>query len=481
MKRVVLIFLAALAALIAILVGRALTLSSKQITAPPALPLAIDRDAAVARLSRAVQFRTVSSENPVAERQAFIAWLAQTYPRVHASLRREIAGVDSLLYTWPGTDPTLAPLLLMGHYDVVPIEPASLSKWTHPPFRGDVADGFVWGRGTLDDKLAVISMLEATEMLLAANHHPRRTILFSFGSDEEIGGENGAAAVAKLLATRGVRLEAVIDEGGAITVGTMEGVTKPVAVIGIAEKGSATIELLSRGSGGHSSMPPRRTEVGAIAAAVDRVQSRPFDSGVRGAAAAMFRWIGPEMPFPRRVLLANLWLFAPLLESQAKRSPSFNAMLRTTTAPTMISGGVKDNVIPSEARAVINFRIVPGTSVRNVVDHVRGAVDDARIRVQLTDGWEPSPESDAEAPQFRALQRTIAQTFPDALVVPYLVVGATDARWFRGLTPNVYRFVPYALTERDLQRVHGIDERIAVDVYLNAIRFYRTLIVNMAG
>lgn len=479
MKRLLLFTALLLATLIGVLLFRALTLDSKQIAATSAPAVAIDRDAAVARLSQSVQIRTVSSE-PF-DRLELIAWLTLSYPRVHASLHRELVGHDALLYTWPGSDPALPALLLMGHYDTVPVEPAALAKWTQPPFSGAVVDGFIWGRGTLDDKLTVISLLEAAELLLAQNHRPKRTIYFAFGSDEKIGGTHGAAEIAKLLASRRVKLDAVIDEGGILTLGTVEGTSKPVAVIGIAEKGSATIELLARGNGGHSSMPPPRTEVGAIAEAVDRVQKNPFDAGISGASAAMFRWLAPEMPLERRVVMANLWLFEPVLEKQARRSTSFNAILRTTTAPTILSGGVKDNVIPSEARAVINFRILPGDSVQKVVDHVKRAVDDPHIQVRLVEGWEPSPVSDAETPQFRALQQTIMQTFPEALVTPYLVVGATDGRYFRSLTPNVYRFMPVVMTQKDLERVHGIDERVSIDAYLNAIRFYRTLILNMAG
>ena len=480
MKRLLLLALVALAALAAVLLVRALTLESKQIAAAPAPELQIDGDAAVARLSRAVQFRTISSEPHTFEREAFIGWLAAAYPRVHAAMSRSVTSHGALLYTWRGSDPSLPALLLMGHYDTVPVEASA--RWTHPPFSGAVADGFIWGRGTLDDKLAVIALLEAAEHLLARNHRPRRTILFAFGQDEETGGANGAAAIARDLKARGVQLDAVIDEGGVITVGTVEGIDKPVAVIGIAEKGMATVELLSRGSGGHSSMPPPRTEVGTIAAAVDRVQNAPFAPGVHGASAAMFRWLAPELPLGRRIVMANLWLFEPLLSMQAARSRSFNAVLRTTTAPTVIGGGVKDNVIPSEARALINFRILPGDSVQSVVAHVKEAIGDERVRVRLVDeAWEPSPLSDPDAPQFRALQRTVTQTFPEALVAPYLVVGATDARWFRELTPNVYRFTPVALPEADLARVHGLDERVSVDAYLGAIRFYRTLIVNMGA
>jgi carboxypeptidase PM20D1 len=258
--------------------------------------------------------------------------------------------------------------------------------------------------------------------------------------------------------------------------GAVEGTTKPVALIGVAEKGSASVELTASGAGGHSSMPPPRTEVGAVAAAVDRVQNAPFDAGVRGAAAEMFRWLAPEMAFAPRLVLANLWLFEPLLAAEAKHSHSLNAMLRTTTAPTIIAGGVKDNVIPSHARAVINFRIMPGERVAGVVAHVRDAVDDPHTNVHLFgEAWEPSPVSDPSAPQFQKLQRAVRSVFPDALVAPYLLIGATDSRHFEPLTRNVYRFGPFPIHQADLERIHGTNERLAVSGFFDGIRFYRQL------
>lgn len=483
MKRVLLIVLIAILVLVGVLLARAVMLPSKQITAAAAPPLAIDRNAALTRFTRAVQFRTISygDEKPLTpvEHEPFIAWLAQTYPRVHASLSREING-RSLLFIWKGTDPALKPLLLMGHYDVVPIEPGTESKWEHPPFSGAVAGGYVWGRGTMDDKITVIGLMEAAESLLAEGFTPRRTIYFAFGEDEEARGA-GAARMAKMLAARGVTFDAIIDEGGVITLDSIKGAPRPVALVGIAEKGFASIELTAAGKGGHSSMPPPRTEVGALAAAVDAVQRNPFEAAVRGAAAQTFRWVAPEMPFGQKLVLANLWLLEPLMVAQASKSNSLNAMLRTTTAPTVFNGGVKDNVIPSHARAVINFRILPGETSRGVVEHVKDAIGDSHVGVKLSGtASEPSAVSDPDAPQFRALQQTIAQVFPNVLVAPYLVVGATDARHYVNLSPNIYRFIPGVVAEADLARIHGTNERIAVDGYFDAIRFYRTLIANMS-
>src|ERR1051325_4147049 len=329
MKRALLIIGLAILILAAILVVRTLGATSMQIAAPPAPPLRIDRAAALGRFSRAIQFRTVSNESQrtTNDHDAFMAWLAEAYPRVHASLQREVVNGRSLLFTWRGSNPALAPVLLMGHYDVVPVEPATESQWEQPPFSGAVRDGFIWGRGTLDDKITVIALLESAESLLAEGFRPQRTILCAFGHDEEIGGREGAAQTARLLASRGVKLDAVIDEGGLILRGGL-GLTHPVAVVGIAEKGTVSIELSASGRGGHSSMPPPRTNVGIIASAVDRVQNRPFPTHVRGATEELFRWLAPELPFGKRLVMSNLWLFAPLLKAQARQSNSLNEIGR---------------------------------------------------------------------------------------------------------------------------------------------------------
>ncbi len=483
MKRVLLFLGLAILILAAVLIARTLSVTSMQLAEPAAPPLRIDRTAALARFSRAIQFRTVSEEGvarATPDHDAFVAWLADAYPRVHASLQRELVNGRSVLYTWPGSNASLAPVLFMGHYDVVPVEPGTEPKWEQPPFSGAVQGGFVWGRGTIDDKITVIALLESAELLLADGFRPQRTIYLAFGHDEELGGRDGAAHIAQLLGSRGVRLDAVIDEGGLIMNGAALGLPRPVAVVGIAEKGMVSIELAASGSGGHSSMPPPRTNVGVIASAVDRVQNNPFPARVQGATAELFRWIAPELPFGKRVVMSNLWLFAPLVKAQSKGSNSLNAMLRTTTAPTIIHGGVKDNVIPSEAKAVVNFRILPGDTADSVLAHVKSAVAGDPVKLQSRMPQNPSGVSDPSAPQFRTLQRTISSVYRDVVVAPYLMVGASDSRHFASLTANTYRFVPMHLAESDLTRFHGLNERISVDAYFDAIRFFRILMTNTA-
>ncbi|MCP3143475.1 M20 family peptidase [Pyxidicoccus xibeiensis] len=476
MKRFLLLFLLGICVLASVVVVRALRFTSRQVApeAPEAFP--VDADAAAARLAGSLRLRTLAASDGVPARdEAFVAlhaYLQEHFPRVHTALRREPVGGHSVLYTWPGSEASLRPMMLMGHLDVVPVEPGTEASWTRPPFSGEVVDGYVWGRGALDDKGSVLGILEAVEGLLAAGYQPRRTVLLAFGADEEVGGK-GAQAMAALLQERGVRLESVLDEGGMMMTGTVPGVAAPVALVGVAEKGFVSAELVVEGEGGHSSMPPRQTAVGVLSRAVMRLEEQPMPAELRGGSRALFEFVGPEMPFGLRLVFANLWLFEPLVLRQLEGQPSTNAAVRTTTAATMFEGSVKDNVLPSRARAVVNFRILPGDTVEDVLAHVRRVVDDPRVKVgTLGFKSEPSPVSRTDSEAWGVLQRSIRQVFPEAVVAPYLMVGATDARHYAGLSDSVYRFMPLRLERADLARLHGKDERVSVAGYANAVRFY---------
>ncbi|MGE5231385.1 MAG: M20/M25/M40 family metallo-hydrolase [Deltaproteobacteria bacterium] len=464
-----------------VVLWRAGRFAGRQVVPSRPDPLAIDSVGAVERLARAIRLPTVSGQDstggPPRALLALHALLDSAFPRVHTALRREMVG-RSLLYTWPGADTSLPPLLLAGHMDVVPADSAG---WSYPPFSGTVADGYIWGRGALDDKVGVLGVLEAVEALLAGGFRPGRTVYLAFGQDEEVGGAQGAGAIAALLARRGVRLEAVIDEGGAIVEGIVPGVAVPVATVGVTEKGSVSLALEARAAGGHSSMPPPRTAIGLLARAIDRLQQHQFPGSLR-ASRGFFDAVGPYMAWPYRVLFANLWLFEPVIVRRLEAEPSTAAAVRTTLAPTIIGGGAKDNVLPGSARAVVNLRILPGETVRSTVARVREVIADPAITVSAVgSGDDPSAVSPVGGPEFRALAAAIRQIHPDALVAPYVVLGATDARHYALLTANVYRFLPVRLAGRDLERLHGTDERIALADYLDAVRVYAQIVRNFAG
>jgi carboxypeptidase PM20D1 len=398
-------------------------------------------------------------------------------------LQRETVGAYSLLYTWQGSDPSLKPILLIGHMDVVPVEPGTRSQWQHDPFGGEIAEGFIWGRGAIDNKSAVVGTLEAVEMLLAEGFQPVRTVYLAYGHDEEVGGGAGAREIAALLARRGVELEMVLDEGGVIGDGLLPGVSGPVALVGVAEKGFVTVQLSTRVAGGHSSLPPRQSAVGILSAAVARLEAQQLPARLEGPTRQLFDRIGPRLPFVQRAVFSNLWLTRRLVLGRLEGSPTTNAMVRTTTAPTIFEAGTKDNVLPSYARAVVNFRILPGDTVATVLDHVTRVVDDRRVEVRTVGRFsaEPSPVSRTDSQSYRTLERTIRSVVPEATVAPYLVVVVTDARYYSGLSRNVFRLLPLRLSEGDLQRMHGIDERIGISEYENAIRTYRQLVIEAAG
>jgi carboxypeptidase PM20D1 len=483
MKKTFFAFLALFCILVGIIAVRTIIFRSRQLDAPPLQKITLDRTAIVQRLSEAIQYRTITNQAATdpgkREFQSFHDFLAKSFPGVHERLQKETMGGHSLLYSWKGKDNALKPILLMAHMDVVPVDPATESSWRHPPFSGQMAEGYIWGRGTMDDKGSVLAILEAAENLLASGFEPKRTIYLAFGHDEESGGNNGAANIAATLRSRGVELEFVLDEGLNILNGIVSGLSSPVALIGVAEKGYLTIRLTVEGAGGHSSIPPADIAIDVMSRALQKLRAAPFRSHLNGATRQMLEYIGPEMPWAKRIALANLWLFDPLVRKQLAASPVTNAAIRTTVAPTMINSGVQENVLPTRVTAVINLRILPGETVAGTIEHVRKAINDPKVQLTpLPVSVEPSSVSDIEAQSFKWLQRTIRQTAPDAIVAPSLLVAATDSRHYAGLTRHIYRFLPITIGSDDTNRYHGINERISIEDYERCVRFYAQLIRN---
>lgn len=470
-----------------LLVFRALSLDSRQLDGVARVAVPVDSAGAIERLAGSIRIPTISFEDTQAiDSTAFRAlhdYLAASFPRTHATLERETVAGLSLLFTWTGSEADLEPVVLMGHLDVVPVIPGTETQWTHPAFGGVVAGGYVWGRGTLDDKVSVLAILEAVEALVSEGFRPGRTVYLAFGHDEEVGGNEGAAAIARTLEARGAEPYAmVVDEGGAITRGQVPGIEGAVALVGTAEKGYVNTELVVEGAGGHSSTPPEHTNIGILAAAIGRLEASPFPAGLDGPGMAMFDYLAPEMSLALQVPLANRWLFGPLLKAVLLADPGSAAMIRTTTAVTLVDGGVKANVLPAHARAVVNHRIRPGETMNTVLERVRDVVDDERVQVRIlgSDARDPSTVSDADGPAFAMVARTVQEVLADEKVVvaPYLVVGGTDAKHFSGRSPAVFRFLPVPFEADGLARMHGIDERVSVAGYLDAVRFFRRLLEN---
>jgi len=465
----------------AVIAGNTLRLRSRQVAVTPAPPLAIDMQAAAERLAGGLRVQTISYDGrPPAQQdlERFHSYLAAQFPLTHKTLRRETVNAGSLLYTWPGRSPGAMPILLMAHQDVAPIAPGTESQWRHAPFAGKIADGYVWGRGAMDDKGSLLAVMEAVERLVAEGFQPPRTIYLAFGHDEETGptfGQEGARRIAQLLKARGVRLEFVLDEGLVITQGIMKGMQAPLALIGVAEKGFMTLKLSSYAESGHSSMPPARTAIGSLAAALARLEREPMPATINPVVREMLETMAPELGGANRVALSNLWLFEPFVRRQLGASPGSAAMLRTTTALTVMHAGEKVSVLPGRADAHVNFRLLPGDSRERVIEHTRRVIADESIEMQAA-GWEASLVSRTDSPAYALISRTTREVFAGIVVAPGLVTGGTDSHHYVEVANNIYRLAPVRCGPEDLARFHGTDERLSIANYEEMIRFYHRLL-----
>ncbi|WP_187776274.1 M20/M25/M40 family metallo-hydrolase [Antrihabitans cavernicola] len=436
-------------------------------------------DDAVARLSAAVQIRTVSYDDRTTIDDAEFVELGmlieKSFPRVHSELTLE-KFAHSRLYTWHGRDRDRVGALFLAHLDVVPVDDAEL--WTHPPFAGVIDDEFIWGRGTIDDKSRAFALLEAVEASLADGFTPATTLMFALGHDEEIGGDRGAAVIAEQLRSRGVRAELLLDEGGVITTGIVDDVDRPVASIMVGEKGFVTIRLSTTDPGGHSSMPGKETAVGRIARAVAALQDHQLPIRVIPAVVDMVKLLAPFMSEPKRTVLGLGTKALPAVIARILTArPSTGALVRTTTAPTVIRGGVKDNVLPQLAEALVNFRILPGETIADVEAHCRKVIDDKLVKLETMQNMlaEPSPVTASDSPEFAFIADTVRTLVPDVAVTTGLVPGATDSRHYNDVFAARFNFAPIVFEQADIDRIHGFDERLSRINYGRLIRFDRLL------
>jgi carboxypeptidase PM20D1 len=450
-------------------------------TAPVQEP-GIDGQSFLDHLAQAVRIRTVSYEehdrNDPAQILATHAFLRQTYPLTYGRCRVETVNDLSLLFTWEGTDTEADPILLMAHMDVVPVEPGTEEDWEVDPFAGEIVEGELWGRGTLDDKGPLVAVVEAVEHLLGAGFVPTRTVMIALGHDEEIGGSKGAKRTAALFLERGIHPWFVVDEGGWVVDEIPPLTNEPVALVSTAEKGYLNLELTTDGEGGHSSIPPKSTAIGKLAAAIDRLESNPLPPHVE-VLEPQFAALGPRLDRRLRLLLTNLGLFGPIVAKVLTRRPQTAATVRTTTAVTMVSGGVKPNVLPQEASAVVNFRILPGDSIDSVTAHVEKLVGpDVSVTPFGEIRAEPSRFSSTGSGGWAVLERSIEETFPDAVVAPWVMSGGTDSRHFRDFAGDVYGFNGFTGDLESLGRIHGTGERIRASDGESAVSFFCRLIRN---
>ncbi len=486
-SRLALIVLGILAAMALVVAVRTATFSPPAAVNVATVPLAagvpVDRARAAQHLSEAIRIRTVShqdrNENERAEFERFLGWLQATYPAAHAAMSRDLVADLTPIYTWPGSDPTLPPIVLMAHYDVVPVTAGTERDWKHPPFDGLIADDAVWGRGSVDNKGSLIATFEAVEALAASGFKPKRTVLILSGHDEEAGG-SGAAAAAERLRALGIKPVFALDEGLAV-VADMPLLGRPVALIGVAEKGYATLRITAPAKGGHSSAPPPETGVEVLLKAVLGITSHPFPMRFKGPGADMVSALAPDASPMVKMAVANKWLFEPLLVRTIAATPAGAASLHTTIAPTMLRGSPKENVLPQDATAWINYRILPGQTAADVMQREQDAT--RGLDVQLA--WEgraydPPPVSSADSDAYRLIA-ALASDDGKLPVAPGLVTATTDSRHLAGIAQAVYRFQPLVVSMREFEMIHGTNEHMTLDNLGRMTEFYARLIATAAG
>jgi carboxypeptidase PM20D1 len=426
--------------------------------------------------------------------------LQACYPLLHARLDRRVVNEYSLVFVWRGSDPSLQAMGLYAHMDVVPADDKHL--WTVDPFGGVIRDGWVWGRGAIDDKQAVITICEALEHLLTTGFRPRRTVVLMFGHDEEISGAEGMARITDwvesslaaeympLLAQRQREAQSAgrpvpkplaffLDEGLFVLDGAVPGHKDRTALICTAEKGFVDVELSVRMQGGHSSQPPKESAVGVLARAITRLEESPHPIvlGPESPTRRMFESLIPGMTLPLRVLFANLWLTKPLIGLILSRNPKTATTVRTTTATTIVAAGTKVNTVPFEAKAWVNHRIIPGDTVETVLNRDAAIIADSRVQYRVGENTNPLPVSDATAPAFGIIARAVERIFPNTVAAPALMVGATDSKWGVDIAENIYRHCPTELHISQTHMFHGLDERVQVDNLARMAAFYARVVL----
>lgn len=434
-------------------------------------------DAAVEALRALIRIPTVSHwERDREDRSAFAALLVELrerFPLLHATCEVQRIAGDALLVRWPGRTP-VAPVVLMAHLDVVPVDDPSV--WTHPPFAGEVADGHVWGRGALDCKGSLVATCTAVESLIADGVTPGRDVWLSFGCNEEVSGEAAQDAVSALRA-RGVEPWFVLDEGGAVVQGALPGVDASLAVVGVSEKGTVDVELVARGDGGHASAPRRMGATTRLARAILRLERRPFPSHLPDATVDMLERAGAHARMPYAAVFGHARRLRPVLSRVLPRLGHETAALtRTTVAVTQLSGSPGANVIAPVARAHVNMRVMVGETVDGALERIRRTVKDPHVEVVLVSGHEPSPVSPTDDPAYGLLETTVGEVFPGTVTIPYVMLAATDSRHFHRVWPRVYRFTPFRMSDAQRAAIHGVDEHIGIDDLRDGIAWYRRLL-----
>ena len=443
----------------------------------------VDSERVQKKLTEAIKIKTISHENEDetdwAEFDRFHDFLKESFPLVHKNLMVENVSTASLLFYWKGSDENLEPIAFLAHQDVVPVAKGTENDWEHPAFDGYNDGKFIWGRGALDMKNHLISLLESVETLLEEGYQPVRGVYLCLGHNEEIvsGGNNGAREIAETLKAKGVHLDSVVDEGGAMLPANVKGILEAnLAGIGVAEKGYADFKITVKSKGGHSSQPPKHTALGILSKKVINLENHQFKSKILPFVYHLFSDIGKRTSYLGRVVFCNLWLLKPLLLKVMSSIPPAASLVRTTTGVTMASGSPAANVLPQKASVTVNFRIMPGETIEDVRRHIEKYMGGENVEIEFIKGKEPSLVSPTDTRSFDTLKRLTVSQDKKNIVAPYLVMGGTDAYNYEIVCENIYRFSPFKVDTSLLLTTHSTNERIPVEQLTEGVAFFKRYI-----
>ncbi len=446
-------------------------------------PENVDLERYISNLSKAIQIPTIANRDESlvdwSKFDEFHAFLKEAYPLIHEKLELQIISTRSLMYHWKSEHPEKEPICMLAHQDVVPVTPGTEDDWEYPAFSGAVADGFVWGRGALDIKNHLIGVMEAVETLLEEGYVPERDIYLCFGHNEEVmaeGDDCGATCMMNWFKERGIRLDSVIDEGGAIlSVKVDKVIDGHLAGVGIAEKGHVDFEISVNAKGGHSSQPPKHSALGQLSKIVCELENHQFKAELTDQLYSLFTEIGKNTTYPVRCVMSNLPVLKPIVTKICSNIPPVASMMRTTTAITMADGSPAPNVLPQKASVVGNFRIMPGQTIEDVEAHIRKYAG-PKAEVKLIGGKNPSKISPTDSRAFKVIADICKSMDPKAIVAPYLVMGGTDARQYEDVCDNIYRYSPFLMDTGLLLTTHGTNERIPVSSLADGVAFFKRYI-----
>ncbi|MBR4035840.1 MAG: M20/M25/M40 family metallo-hydrolase [Oscillospiraceae bacterium] len=472
------IILIILIVLIAVLVFRAAKFKAVDNGPRQPQPVSVNGSRARENLSTLVKFETVSNADfDKTDKDVFAAYrrkLKELYPAVTANSEYKELGNTAMLFKIKGKSDA-QPTVLMSHYDVVPVEE---DRWENPPFCGEVIDGVLWGRGTLDTKITMVGIMEAMNDLLASGFVPENDVYLSFSGDEEVAGIS-APAVVDWLESQGVKPVLVLDEGGAVVDGVFPGVDKPIAVIGIGEKGMCEVEFVATSEGGHSSTPPQHTSLGKLAQTIVNLENKPFKAQVTEPVEGLFNKVGPHAPFVLRMVFANMWLFKGLIcKLASKLGGEINAMMRTTTAATMAQGSKQGNVLPNVSTARVNVRLLNNVTSQQALQYFQNLCE-KDVTCHFTVQQDASPYASTDSEAWRKVEKAVGDTWRDAIVSPYLMIAGSDSRHFSRICRDVYKFSAMALTKEERGLIHNDNERIPVEKIDQCVEFFHRLIVQL--